>query len=226
MGCGCGGSGNGGGGCAGGASQVVVPEPAQAGVQAFEPVVEQAPAADDESEDEPSLELIASSEQEWPRIKVNGVAIAPEAIAQELQYHPANTRQEAIFLASQALVIRELLRQRIAELRLPLQVQPGESEEEAAIRTLIEQEVALPQADEEACQRFYQQNRARFVSAPLVAARHILLECAPDDLDARHSQRELAEQLLAQLQDWVARAEQSGIRQLEEFSLRLRRYAV
>ncbi|MHB1374246.1 MAG: DesA family fatty acid desaturase [Thauera sp.] len=34
------------------------------------------------------------------------------------------------------------------------------------------------------------------------------------------------EQLLAQLQDWVARAEQSGIRQLEEFSLRLRRYAL
>ncbi|WP_345792340.1 fatty acid desaturase [Thauera sp. JM12B12] len=34
------------------------------------------------------------------------------------------------------------------------------------------------------------------------------------------------EQLLAQLQDWIARAEQSGIRQLQEFSLRLRRYAV
>ena len=33
------------------------------------------------------------------------------------------------------------------------------------------------------------------------------------------------EQLLAQLQDWVARAERSGIRQLEEFSLRLRSYA-
>jgi stearoyl-CoA desaturase (delta-9 desaturase) len=33
------------------------------------------------------------------------------------------------------------------------------------------------------------------------------------------------EQLLQQLQDWIARAEQSGIRQLEEFSLRLRRYA-
>ena len=31
--------------------------------------------------------------------------------------------------------------------------------------------------------------------------------------------------LLAQLQDWVARAERSGIRQLEEFSLRLRSYA-
>ncbi len=33
------------------------------------------------------------------------------------------------------------------------------------------------------------------------------------------------EQLLVQLQDWIRRAEASGIRQLEEFSLRLRRYA-
>lgn len=34
------------------------------------------------------------------------------------------------------------------------------------------------------------------------------------------------EQLLEQLQDWIRRAEQSGIEQLREFSLRLRRYAV
>jgi stearoyl-CoA desaturase (delta-9 desaturase) len=34
------------------------------------------------------------------------------------------------------------------------------------------------------------------------------------------------EQLLAQLHDWIARAEQSGIQQLQEFSQRLRRYAV
>ncbi len=34
------------------------------------------------------------------------------------------------------------------------------------------------------------------------------------------------EQLLAQLHDWIARAEQSGIAQLQEFSQRLRRYAV
>ncbi len=34
------------------------------------------------------------------------------------------------------------------------------------------------------------------------------------------------EQLLCQLHDWIARAEQSGIRQLRDFSLRLRRYAV
>jgi stearoyl-CoA desaturase (Delta-9 desaturase) len=34
------------------------------------------------------------------------------------------------------------------------------------------------------------------------------------------------EQLLAQLHDWIERAEQSGIEQLQEFSLRLRRYAL
>jgi stearoyl-CoA desaturase (delta-9 desaturase) len=34
------------------------------------------------------------------------------------------------------------------------------------------------------------------------------------------------EQLVKQLQDWIARAEASGIRQLEEFSTSLRRYAV
>jgi stearoyl-CoA desaturase (Delta-9 desaturase) len=34
------------------------------------------------------------------------------------------------------------------------------------------------------------------------------------------------EQLVSDLQDWIARAEASGIRQLREFSLRLRRYAV
>lgn len=35
-----------------------------------------------------------------------------------------------------------------------------------------------------------------------------------------------SEQLLQQLQDWITRAEHSGIEQLREFSLRLRRYAV
>jgi stearoyl-CoA desaturase (Delta-9 desaturase) len=35
-----------------------------------------------------------------------------------------------------------------------------------------------------------------------------------------------SEQLLHQLQDWIVRAEQSGIEQLQEFSMRLRRYAL
>ena len=34
------------------------------------------------------------------------------------------------------------------------------------------------------------------------------------------------EQLLKQLHDWIERAEQSGIQQLQDFSMRLRRYAI
>ncbi|MVW75028.1 peptidylprolyl isomerase [Pseudomonas xionganensis] len=198
MGCGCGGSGGGEGGCAGGASQVV--EPIPAGVQTFELPREvdhdEEPAAEEAA---PSLELIASSEQEWPRIKVNGVGIAPEAIAQELQYHPASTRQEAIFLASQALVLRELLKQRANALGLVVQPAAGESEEEAATRTLLEQEVPLPHADQAACLKYFENNRSRFSSAPLVAARHILLACPADDAEERSLMCEQAEALLEQL---------------------------
>ena len=86
MACGCGG-GNG-GGCSGeqndsGVIQQAVAEEVRAAAVEF---VDAAP------------ELIASSEQEWPRIKVNGVALEAESIARELQYHPAPNRQEAVFL--------------------------------------------------------------------------------------------------------------------------------
>ncbi|MFC5695497.1 peptidylprolyl isomerase [Pseudomonas sp. GCM10022186] len=197
MGCGCGGNGNG-GGCGGG--QVVPEVPANARV-VHEVVPEPQPAAQapEDGEDQAGPELIASSGQVWPRIKVNGVPIAPEAIARELQYHPAATRREAVFLASQALVIRELLRQRIAELGLEVKAQSGESEEEAATRALIEHEVPMPSADEAACRQYFENNRERFASAPLLAARHILLACPADDAEARSRTRERAEALLAQL---------------------------
>ena len=196
MGCGCGGS-TGGGGCGGGA-RPEIEVPAEA------PLFEELPHEQDNesSVDETASEplLIASSEQEWPRVRVNGVAIAAQAIAQELQYHPAESRDEAVYLATQALVVRELLQQRIAELGLQVTAGQGESEEEAATRTLIEQEVPLPLADEAACQQFYNGNRQRFVSAPLLAARHILLACPADDAEARSLAREQALGLVQQLQ--------------------------
>ncbi|MDX5298385.1 MAG: peptidylprolyl isomerase, partial [Gammaproteobacteria bacterium] len=147
-----------------------------------------------------SAAIIASSEQEWPIIKVNGVVVAPDEIAMEMQYHPADSREDAVYLAAQALVIRELLKQRIAELGLQVEVQAGESEEEAAIRTLLEQEVILPDTDEASLMRYYEANPERFMSAPLVAARHILLAAAPDDPVERSQQREAAEAIIARLQ--------------------------
>ncbi|WP_340050695.1 peptidylprolyl isomerase [Pseudomonas proteolytica] len=174
-GCGCGG-GSGGGGCSSSAKEPEV-------VVAVEP------------------QLIASSEQEWPIVSVNGVQIAPEAMAQELQYHPAESREEAVFLAARALVIRELLQQRIRELGVLLEVGAGENEEEAATRLLLEREVKVPDCDEATCVRYFERNRGRFHSAPLLAVRHILLECAPDDAEARHVAHSQAEVLLLSLQE-------------------------
>jgi peptidyl-prolyl cis-trans isomerase C len=203
MGCGCGGNGNG-GGCGGGQTIIDVPENASA-VQ--EVVPDSRPGTDEPKVEEAGSgpELIVSSEQEWPRIKVNGMVIAQEAIAQELQYHPAASRQEAVFLASQALVIRELLQQRVAELGLQVRAVGGESEEEAVTRALIEHEVPLPRADEDTCQRYYEHNRSRFASAPLLAVRHILLGCPADDAVERSQTRERAEALVAEMQRDIGR---------------------
>ncbi|WP_312512490.1 peptidylprolyl isomerase [Stutzerimonas nitrititolerans] len=194
MGCGCGGS-TGGGGCGGGA-RPEIEVPAEAPL--FEELPREEGPETDEAAGEPSL--IASSEQEWPRVRVNGVEIAAQAIARELQYHPADSRDEAVYLAVQALVLRELLQQRIGELGLVVRAEAGESEEEAATRALIEREVPLPLADEATCRNYYSGNRSRFFSAPLLAVRHILLACAADDAEARSLAREQALELLGQLQ--------------------------
>lgn len=171
-GCGCG------GGCG---SSVPAPD-----VEVVE-VAEAAPA------------LIASSEQEWPIVSVNGVLITPEAMALELQYHPAESRESAVYLAARALVIRELLQQRITELGLAVDIAPGENEEEAATRLLLEREIRVPQCDEATCLHYFDSNRGRFHSAPLLAVRHILLECAPDDAEARQMAHVQAEILLLSL---------------------------
>ncbi|CAH0194836.1 peptidylprolyl isomerase [Pseudomonas brassicacearum] len=196
-GCGCGGSGGGSGGCGSSAKAAPVIAPVAdaepAGAVQFEPA-QAGPVAEDEAP-----QLIASSEQEWPIISVNGVSITPQAMALELQYHPADSREEAVYQAARALVIRELLQQRIAELGLALQVGAGENEEEAATRLLLEREVQVPQCDEATCLRYYESNRARFHSAPLLAVRHILLECAPDDAEARSLAHVQAELLLERL---------------------------
>lgn len=193
-GCGCGGGNGGSGGC-GSSKQVeaVVPDD----VAPFEELAVEPAAAD-----YAPAQLIASSEQEWPIISVNEVVITPEAMAQELQYHPAESREEAVYLAAKALVIRELLQQRIAELGVSLEVGAGENEEEAATRLLLEREVIVPQCDEQTSLRYYENNRGRFHSAPLLAVRHILLECAPDDAEARELAHAQAEILLQRLEDF------------------------
>jgi peptidyl-prolyl cis-trans isomerase C len=137
-------------------------------------------------------------------VSVNGIAIASADIARETQHHASPDPDEAWALAARALVIRELLRQEAD--RLAIEAEPIEDEEgrretaqEARNRALIEQEVIVPQADDAACRRYFEQNRRRFRTADLYEVAHILLPAAPRDATAREAARRTAEALIAEL---------------------------
>ena len=70
---------------------------------------------------------------------------------------------------------------------------------EAIARQLIAEQVQTPQADEEACRRYYQSNRKRFRSVDLYEARHILFAAAPNDARARAESRQQAKQIIDEL---------------------------
>ena len=113
-------------------------------------------------------------------ISVNGKVITREVIAREVQNHPAEKPILAWQAAARALVVRELLLQE--SVRLGIEAEPlrdaegrSETDEEAAMRELIEREVTTPEPDEAACLRFYEQNRQRFRSGELYEAAHILI---------------------------------------------------
>jgi len=139
-------------------------------------------------------------------VAVNGSAIARDRIAREIQNHPSGSPIKAWSAAAQSLVIRELLLQeakRLGVTAAPLDDGEGrrETEEEAAIRTLVEQEVMTPAADTETCRRYYEQNRRRFRSTDIYEAAHILLPAMPSDPQAYADARATAVALIAQLQE-------------------------
>jgi peptidyl-prolyl cis-trans isomerase C len=108
------------------------------------------------------------AERQIPPILVNGVAIDPEAVRREAQNHPAPTVAAALRAAAQALVIRELLLQEAAALSIlgtPEVDESGrrETDQDAAIRTLLEAEVSVPSAG--AIIRTIWQNSARKTSS-------------------------------------------------------------
>ncbi|MDP3077351.1 peptidylprolyl isomerase [Bradyrhizobium sp.] len=135
-------------------------------------------------------------------IAVNGRVIPREAIAREVQNHPAEKPILAWQAAARALVVRELLLQEST--RLDIQAEPlsdpegrSETAEEAAMRVLIEREVVTPQPDEAACIRFYEQNRQRFRAGDLYEAAHILIAAPSADIAARASARTTADTILS-----------------------------
>lgn len=143
--------------------------------------------------------LIASSHQQIPHITVNGVIIDPKTIAQETQYHPASTQDDALYQSAQALVIRELLHQAVTadnDLGEPA----WQDDEEVAISKLIDKHVKPTTPTEDACQQLYDNNPSRYMTPPLMTVRHILLAAPPEAGEERIALKKQASDLIEQLQ--------------------------
>src|SRR5690606_19093923 len=130
----------------------------------------------------------SSNKRRCMMIRVNGIQIPEQKLFAEVQYHPASSRDEALDKATRALIIAELLRQRVAELGLLDAVDDADAIEdvdaiEDAIERLLAQEVVTPAASESECARYYEANQQRFVSSPLLELRHILVAAEQDAAD-------------------------------------------
>ncbi len=137
-----------------------------------------------------------------PEILVNGKVIPSAVIDEEVQYHPASSRREAMVKAAEAIIIAEVLSQKANDfgmLEKPnrdlLKAQPD------VVDQLLEQEVDIPSATKTECLRYFEQNKEKFCTSPLVEANHILLGADPEDLEQREQMRTLAENLLNMIQN-------------------------
>ncbi|SFM69121.1 peptidylprolyl isomerase [Marinobacter zhejiangensis] len=148
------------------------------------------------------MQLIPTGDADKPRnqfppVYVGDQLIDETDIASELQHHPAGELSAAWHEAAVSLVIRELLLRRAGELELAV----TDDNEEAVIAAVLERELDVPEPAEADCLRYYEANREKFYSPTILAASHILLAAAPDDIDERLQQEDLAREMLRQLRE-------------------------
>ena len=128
-------------------------------------------------------------------VTVNRVVIPEDEINLESAFVDEGSIEERRDEAARHLAVRELLRQRAQALGIA----SADAEAEAAIEDLLARELDVPEADEDACRRYFESNRARFRTPEEIELRHILLAAAPDDPGARTRQRDAAEAVVAEL---------------------------
>ena len=96
-------------------------------------------------------------------IKVNEFEISDDQIHEEMQQHPAHGVDGARNQAAEALVVRcLLLDEGVRQQMLPSMTESTVDEQERAIENLLKNNVTVPDADDETCSRYYQQNIERF----------------------------------------------------------------
>ncbi|MEM5369392.1 peptidylprolyl isomerase [Paraburkholderia azotifigens] len=106
---------------------------------------------------------------EHSTLRVNGIDIDPVAIDAELEHQ--TDAPDPLEAARQALLIRELLRQRAVELKL---ISDNDSLDDASLDQLLEKELSVPTATRADCERYYESHPARFRRNDIVFASHIL----------------------------------------------------
>lgn len=143
-------------------------------------------------------------------ISVNGAIIPRDEIAREVQQHPASSPLAAWKEAARALAIREMMLQEARRLELTPSPQVDsegrrETDEDALIRMLVEQQVIVPKPDINACRRYYDQNRRRFRSPDIYEAAHILVAANASDAATYSKARKTALAILAEATQEPAR---------------------
>lgn len=139
-------------------------------------------------------------------VRVNGIEISPEAIAQEIQHHPAPDAETAWVEAARALAVRELLIQEARRLEVktePLADDAGrlEDDQDATVRALLELLVQPAQPTEAECRRYYEGNIERFRTPDLFDAAHILIEPEGDGETAWRSAHARTVAIIASIGD-------------------------
>lgn len=142
----------------------------------------------------------------FPDVVVNGETIPSAAIAAEAQNHEAPKDKPGIVWrkAAQALAIRALLLQEARRRGLvpdPLELAPNrfETEDEALIRALLDEALAIEPVAEDAVRAEWARDPDRYRSAPLWDVSHILFACDPRDEVERGLAEARAVTLLARL---------------------------
>ncbi len=143
-------------------------------------------------------QTIATSEvAHKPEISVNGVIIDEASILAEMQYYPAENQRDAMIQAAQSLIIFELMKQRCQT--LGLLTDTNEANEEQLIEVLQAHEIPAPALSEMECVRYFEANKEKFASSPILEVDHILIAADKADLEQRQEAKELANNLLAQI---------------------------
>lgn len=124
-------------------------------------------------------------------IRVGDTLLSEADIAAETPFHPSASLYEAQRSAARALVVRELLKQRATML--------GLADGDEAVARLLEDDLQVPDASDQDCQRYFDSHRERFCLPALIKVRHILLAAAPEDAHARDAHYRLGVQLLEAL---------------------------